>query len=645
MDRLRRLPLGDIRIQDAFWDQRVRLIREKVIPYQWQTLNDLVPDATPSHCIRNFEVAAGRAEGEFQGMVFQDSDLYKWLESVAFSLQTQPDPELERIADGAIELIGAAQEADGYLNTYFTIKFPEKRWTNLQQAHELYCAGHLIEAAVAYHQATGKRALLDVAIRFADCIDRAFGPEPEKLHGYPGHQEVELALVKLFEATNDARYLRLARYFLDVRGADGDYFSEESGKKDYPPVFPVMLHWPCDYNQSHMKPALQREATGHAVRAGYMYTAMADVAALTGDAPLREACEALYQNIAGRQMYVTGAIGSSAIGERFSFDYDLPSELIYGETCASISLMMFCQRMLRLTRDMRYADTMERALYNSVLSCVSLSGTEFFYVNPLSVDPERCKRNPVFEHIEPIRQRWFGCSCCPPNLARTVMSLGHYMFSADADSLYVNLYVSSEAEVELADGARRIRVDTDYPYGGSATIRVTGGRARLYLRSPGCAPIVGLRIAGQDQPFEINNGALALERDFDGEPIELKFDLRPRLIYSDPRVSGNIGKIAVMRGPLVYCAEQIDNGEGVARILLKADTVFTEIPPPEGLPAQTVALQADAWKCEIPTDAGLYTETPPTLAPIKLTLIPYFLWANRGEGQMEVWIKTDMPGA
>ena len=483
MDRIRPLPLRDIKIDDRFWNRYIRLIREKVIPYQWEILNDRVADAARSHCIKNFQIAAGRREGEFYGMVFQDSDLYKWLDSVAFSLETQPDPALQKLAEEAIALIGAAQLPDGYVNTYYTIRQPGDRWTNLQQGHELYCAGHMIEAAVAYLNATGQRSFLEIAIRFADCIDSAFGRSEGKLRGYPGHQEIELALYKLYRATGQRRYLRLAEYFIRQRGTPPNYFDLEQQGPQYREISPELTPFHRRYSQSHTPPPLQREACGHAVRAAYMYAAMADLAGELEDAELQTACAALYQSVTQSQMYITGAIGSTAIGESFTTAYDLPNDLVYGETCASIGLMMFCRRMNGIFGKASYIDTVERALYNTVISGISLAGTEFFYVNPLETNPRQAAANPGRCHVRPVRQKWFDCSCCPTNIARTVMGLGEYLYGASDNGLYVNLYCSSAATV----GERGIRVETEYPYGGRAVVTATGGRFRLFLRSPAAA--------------------------------------------------------------------------------------------------------------------------------------------------------------
>ena len=635
MNRIQPLPLKNVQIGGSFWERYFKLVREKVLPYQWEALNDRIPDAAPSHCIKNFEIAAGRRQGEHYGMVFQDSDIYKWLESVAYSLETQPDPALEKLADSAIELIGAAQCPDGYVNTHYTIKDPDGRWTNLQLGHELYCAGHMIEAAVAYKSATGKSEFLDIALRFADYINSIFGPEENKLHGYPGHQEIELALIKLYKATGEQHCLKLAEYFINQRGKSPQYFDNEQEKPNYVKIFPEMTSLNRTYSQSHKPPAEQRVAVGHAVRAVYMYSAMADLAAELDDEMLRIACDALYDDITKRQMYITGAIGATSIGESFTTAYDLPNDLIYGETCASVGLMMFCKRMNALHRSARYADTMERALYNTVLAGISVNGTEFFYVNPLEADPGKIIKSPSLAHVKAVRQKWFDCSCCPTNIARTIMNLGSYAYGATDDALYVNLYCEGKAK----DGERSLIVRTEYPYGETAEITINGGNFKLCLRNPESAPVLSVELDGIRQDFKTENGYIAFEREWSGDTLKLTFDMRPRYIYCSTGLQNNIGKVAIMRGPLVYCMEQVDNSEQLGAYLLPANAQLIQYPAPDGLPPETVALETSAYKYRNEGE-GLYTTLPPTLEVTIARLIPYFLWANRGENEMRVFLST-----
>ena len=642
MKKMNPLPLTDIAIDDAFWNRYLALVREEVIPYQWKALNDEIPGAAKSHCLKNFEIAAGRRDGEFYGMCFQDSDLYKWLESVAYCLAVKPDAELEKIADGAISLIGAAQGTDGYLNTYYTLKVPEGRWTNLAWGHEMYCAGHLMEAAVAYFTATGKRAFLDIAIRLADCVDATFGAEPPKRKGYPGHQEIEIGLYKLYEATNEKRFLDLAAYFIRERGKSPHFFDWEREQEKYHAVFAGCEALPRSYSQSGIPPVEQREATGHAVRAAYMYAAMADIAAADGDRALMEACEALYENVVNRQMYITGSIGATADGESFTGAYDLPNDLVYGETCASVALMMFAGRMNAITAKAGYADIVERALYNTVLAGISLNGTEFYYVNPLECDPGRVAVSPDLKHIKTVRQKWFDCSCCPTNIARTIMSIGHYMYGVAENDIYVNLYCSSTVRHDTCV----INVKTTYPYGDEAIFSVTGGHFRLHLRNPGNAAIVCLEINGEKQELAgmeakaSAEGYFVIEKDFQDDEIRVVFDMRPKQVFSALPVQNNIGKAAIMRGPLVYCLEEADNGRQLGAFLLPQEIHFSECPAPPPLPDGTVALKAEILKYERQSD-DLYTTVPPRPAKAAATLIPYFLWANRGENEMRVYIHSE----
>jgi len=612
------------------------LVRHEVIPYQWEVLNDRIADAARSGCVQNFEIAAGKKQGQFYGMCFQDSDLYKWLECVAYSIATLPDPKLIALADDAIKLIGAAQSPDGYINTYYTIKEPQGRWTNLQHGHELYCAGHLIEAAVAYHDATGKTAFLDIATRFADCIDSVFGLGEGKINGYPGHQEIELALFKLYETTGEKRYLDLGAYFINERGKSPSYFDIEESKPEYKEIFPELTHFGLDYYQAQIPPAEQRIATGHSVRATYMYAAMADLAVELDDKALATACDALYEDITTKQMYITGAIGSASIGERFTSAYDLPGDLIYGETCASVGLMMFCRRMNILRGKANYADTMELALYNTVLAGMSLTGKNFFYVNPLEVEPKKIPFNPNYKHIKPERPRWFDCACCPTNLARTVLGLGLYAYGSTDTGLYVNLYCQGEAK----DGERKVEVTTAYPFGDKAAITVHGGEYSLYLRNPQYAPVKALTVNGKPEAIQTKNGYIALSRNFQGDKVELTFDMTPGYVYCAGELQYNTGKAAVMSGPIVYCAEEVDNGPLLAGYVLDDKQSISLADMPEGLSFAGInALTTSAYRYKH-SEGDLYRKEKPSLQSCSLRLIPYFLWANRGVNEMRVFMQT-----
>lgn len=443
------ISLKDIHITDNFWRKYIKLVKDVIIPYQWDILNDKLEGVETSHCIENFRIAAGESQGEYYGAVFQDTDVAKWLEAVGFVLNYERDEGLERLADETIDLIGRAQQPDGYLNTYFTIKEPEMRWSNLMEGHELYTAGHMIEAAVAYYESTGKKRFLEIVCRFADLICRTFGTGEDQIHGYPGHQEIELALVKLYRVTGKKAYLETAKYFIDARGVGENYFLRETKSEKYKLIMPEFANYDPVYSQSVIPVREQQKAEGHAVRAVYMYTAMADLSCEYNDASLFAACERLWNNIVSKQMYITGGIGSSGILERFTTDYDLPNDSNYSESCASIGLAMFGKRMADITKDAAYMDTVERALYNTVLSGIAMDGKSFFYVNPLEVWPPNCMPKTSKEHVKAVRQTWYGVACCPTNIARTLASLGQYIYFQEKDRIYTNLYISNQAEVEI----------------------------------------------------------------------------------------------------------------------------------------------------------------------------------------------------
>lgn len=649
------LKVGDVRIEDGFWDSYTELVRKTVIPYQWEALNDRIPDAEPSYAIRNFRIAAGREQGEFGGFVFQDSDLAKWLEAVGYSLGSHPDPELERTADEVIELIAAAQQENGYLNTYFTIKEPDRKWTNLYEAHELYCAGHMIEAAVAYFAGTGKRKLLDVVCRLADHIDTVFGREPGKLRGYDGHQEIELALVKLYDATGEKRYLELARFFIDERGATPNFFIEECERRG------GISHWTnakapiptveqLAYNQAHKPVREQDVAVGHSVRAVYMYAAMADLARLTNDRELLEACRRLWRNMTGRQMYITGGIGSTHQGEAFTFDYDLPNDTVYAETCASIGLLFFARRMLQLEARSEYADVMERALYNNVIGSISQDGKHYFYVNPLEVWPKASENNPDRRHVKAVRQKWFGCSCCPPNVARLLSSLNAYIYSAapEQNTVYTHLFIGSEARFELAVGRATFKQQSALPWNGYVRLDLSeapNGAFSLALRIPSwCRGKASLKINGVAAEYETENGYAIVNRLWTkGDVVEWEPDLDARFIAANPEIRANAGKVAIERGPLVYCLEEMDNGSPLSALSIVPEADLQSIDD-ANLPGGAIAIETEghcaertSWDPDTPYRPFLNSQPA---EHVKLRAIPYYLWGNRQPGEMSVWIRT-----
>lgn len=621
------IPLKDIQIQDRFWKERLDLVRKEIIPYQWEAMNDRVPNAEPSHCIENYRIAAGQAQGSFYGEVFQDSDLAKWLEAVAYVLSFQPDPKLEKLADEAIELVCAAQQPDGYLNTFFTIKEPDQRWRNLREGHELYCAGHMMEAAVAYFEATGKRRLLDAMMRLADLIYNTFGPEEGKIHAYPGHEEVELALFRMYRATGVRRYLELSAYFINCRGTGENYFRNENDRPGYLPIWGSMdTNSDMSYYQAHQPVREQKQAAGHAVRAMYLYSAMADLAGELKDEGLLNACKTLWNDVTERQMYVTGGVGASGILERFTTDYDLSNEMAYAESCASIGLMLFGLRMNRVTRQAQYFDPVERALYNTVLASVALDGKSFFYVNPLEVWPKACMPYTSKEHVKPVRQPWFSCACCPPNVARTFASLGQYIWAQDSQRVYLNLFISST--VKAKNGAI-LKLETEFPMGN--VLKITSDQVlELAVRIPGYGKNFRANVSYRK---ENGYGVFELEA---GKELEIQFDAPACFIRANPEVRACSGKVCIQRGPVVYCLEEIDNGSDLSA--LSVDTAVSpgerESDIPGGLMITASGKRRRAW-----TDDKLYGEFPSQYEETVLQAVPYAFWGNREKGEMTVWIR------
>lgn len=634
-----------VTVRDPFWGSRMETVRTQMIPYQWEALNDRIPGAEPSHCVHNFKVAAGLEKGEFGGYVFQDSDLAKWIEAASFSLQNHPDPQLQKTLEEIISLIASAQQPDGYLDTYYIINGLDKRFTNLCNNHELYCAGHMIEAAVAHHEATSSEALLSVAKRLADCMEQNFGREEGKMRGYPGHEVLEMALVRLYEATGEGRYLKLAEYFVNERGQSPLYFDEEAkrnGNKSYWSDGPLGLQ----YYQAGMPLREQKDAEGHAVRAVYCYSGVADVARLTGDKSLIAVCGRMWESITRRRMYITGGIGSSDYGEAFTFDYDLPNDTVYAETCAAIGLVFFARRMLALKKRGEYADVMERALYNGVLSGMSLDGQAFFYVNPLEVVPEACEKDQLRRHVKPERQKWFGCACCPPNLARLLSSLQRYAYDAENNCLFVHLYLGGKVE-SLLDGQKvSLSLASNYPWDGEIRLRIARSDAKgpftLALRIPGWCRSYTVTLGGEPLTGKSRDGYLYLSRCWQaGDEITLSLDMPAELILANPAVREDIGKAAVMRGPLVYCLEEADNGKGLHRLRLDSSQGFTAQFEKDTLGGVTTLscggtrLTDAGWE-----DGALYHPLADEAAePVSLRFIPYYAWANRGVGEMSVWIR------
>lgn len=637
---------NSVRIQSGFWSPIRETVRREAIPYQWKALNDQIEGAVPSYCMRNFRIAAGKENGQHGGYVFQDSDVYKWLEGVAYSLVWHPDSKLEKTADSAIEDIAAAQQPDGYLDTYYIINGLEKRWTNLMDHHELYCAGHMIEAAVAYYQATGKRRFLDVVLKYVDHIDSIFGREEGKLHGYPGHPVIEMALMRLYGITKDPRHLRLAQYFVLQRGQAPLYFERErirTQNKCY--WLDGVLQY--GYYQADKPLKEQKDAVGHAVRALYLYAGATDVAHETNDTELMEVCRRLWRSVTQRRMYITGAVGSSEYGEAFTFDYDLPNDTVYGETCASVALVFWAQRMLLMEPKGEYADVMERALYNGVLSGMQLDGKRFFYVNPLEVLPEACEKDQHKRHVKPERQPWFGCACCPPNLVRLLASLENYLMSVKDDTLYLHTYASGEMTAAIGGKNRTLSIRTDYPWDGKIVVKISGERHGTFpiaLHIPSWCTGCTLRVNGQPRNEQPADGYLMLSGAWgDNDEIQLDLHMTAQWVRANPHVSETAGKLALTRGPIVYCLEEADNGADLH--LIHAGPAISGDPEAAYeddllhgvVTISTAGLReiTDGWA----SDTLYAAAVKPQMQNVTLKWIPYYAWANRGIGEMRVWVR------
>ena len=618
-----------------------KLLCDTVVPFQEAVLNDRVENVEPSHAIDNFRNAATllktgkKAEnGDFYGMVFQDSDVAKWLEAAAYSLLIKPDKELEQRIDELCDLIAAAQEEDGYLDTHFTLQCPERKFTNLLEGHELYCAGHMMEAAVALFEATGNEKLLSVMEKNADLLYRYFITEGHE--GYPGHPEVELALMRMWRATGNGKYKELSEHFVNVRGVDSDFYIKELQKRDWK----VWGNNAADkqYQQSHLPVRQQPDAVGHSVRAVYLYTAMADIAAVTKEPELTEACFRLFDSITKRRMYITGGIGSTHWGEAFSADYDLPNDTVYAETCASIGLIFFASKMLKLKRDGRIADVMERALYNTVLGGVELDGTKFFYVNPLEVVPGVSGEVSTHRHVRPQRPGWFGCACCPPNAARLLTSVSKYAWEQEGGVVYSNLFTDGELTLPQV----QIKVETAYPFGDTVRYEVKSGETDLAIHIPAFT-------AGNysvSMPGEYRDGYYYLHVRA-GDVVEVKLEMIPKVNRANIKVARDSGLGAVTVGPVVYCAEGVDNDGEVFSFSLDGTRLHLERQTPAEIgdfapsaydlgSVYTVTAEGTSLVAEDP-DALFFTDGYKE-EPRQIKLIPYFMWGNRGLNQMRVWM-------
>ena len=608
-----------------------KLIRSTVIPYQYSVLCDKAQDTEKSHVVQNFINAGKAVRGEdtgdgFYGMVFQDSDAAKWLEAVAYSLSLMPDKDLEATADELIDIIADAQDTDGYLNTYFTIKDKEKRWTNLLEGHELYCSGHMMEAACAYYEATGKRKLLDVMRKNAEHIYNRF--ITGKHEGFPGHPEIELALMKMYRCTGDSRCLELAEFFINTRGCDTEFYKKEKAARNW-------TVWgnnaeDNNYQQSGAPVRQQKDATGHSVRAVYLYTGMADLASQTGDKELFRACRTLWDSITKRRMYITGGIGSTVNGEAFTVDYDLPNDTAYAETCASIGLMFFASRMLENELDSEYADVMERAFYNTVLAGMQLDGKRFFYVNPLEIIPGISGTCSTHWHTLTQRPGWYACACCPPNVARLISSFGKYAYGENSDTAFCHLYAAGDVSFE---NGISFTCETEYPYGFTITYKIRKG-GNIAIRIPAWSKKYELTIHGKPFSSVPEKGYVTLSTETN-DVVVLTLDDAPYFNYPSSRIPELTGCVSVSRGPLVYCFESIDNEKDILSLSLRTDSQLSVSVKNEELDA--ITLKVGSIKITQKENC-LYSSEPPVSEAYEATAVPYYTWGNRGENQMRVWM-------
>ena len=637
--------LNQITITDAFWRRYVEMVSNVIVPYQWKIINNLNPDAEPTYCLENFRIAAGEKEGVHRGVVFIDSDAYKWLETVSYCIQNGTGKQYEELAEEVIELIGRAQQDDGYLNTYYAIEKPDSRWSNLVEGHELYCAGYLIEAAIAYYRATEKKTLLDIAIKFSDLICDVFGGGEGQIKGYPGHQEIELALVKLYQCTQEKRYLECARFFIEERGKKPSYFLSEIENSKRPEFFPEFDNYSLMYSQAHMPAREQTTADGHAVRAVYMYCAMADIAAEYNDEEMLAQCEGLWNSITQKRMYITAGIGSSGTLERFTTDYHLPNDSAYCETCASIGLALFGRRMTMHTKKAAYFDIVERALYNTILAGVSVEGDRYFYVNPLEVWPDSCLDHTALSHVRPVRQRWFKVACCPPNTARTLASLGEYIYAENDDDICINLLIASKYEISGEKENLLIEMASSAIHDGNIEITLSGNtklKKNVLIRIPEYAENPVFLFDEKSVLPEIINGYAK----FSGfskpnHKITIKFEVRPRWVGANTNVREDIGKAALMKGPCVYCLEEADNGSNLSAVYVDPTAAVLEEKQSE-LPGGYPFLAYNGQRIEQGFDNSekLYDDYRFKIKPVKLRAVPYALWGNRQKGEMLVWQKT-----
>ena len=624
------VPFAKVKLEGAFWKERLEVVLSRTIPSQHAKLAEVgilgslkLPQPPPP-------LKYPRNVHNFTVQVFWDSDVGKWIEAASYALSHRRDADIEAKIDAIVEDLGKAQRPDGYLNCWYNGREPENRWTNLRDNHELYNAGHLLEGAVAYFQITGRRRFLDIMERYLDHIATVFGPAPGQKRGYPGHQEIELALYKLYRLSGDKRRLDLAAYFINERGRQPPhYFTVEAlARGDDPAKY---WHGTYEYSQSHMPVREQTKVVGHAVRAMYMLSGMADLAAELDDEGLKRACETLWRDVTTAQMYVTAGLGPKETNEGFTEAYDLPNETAYAETCASVALIFWAHRMLHLDLDGRYADVMERALYNGALTGLSREGAHYFYANPLESRGQH------------RRWAWHTCPCCTMNVSRLIASVGGYFLSIREDGVAFHLYGGVAATLPLAGTQVKLREESDYPWGGAVTIAVDPDEPaifKLLMRIPDWAKGASLKINGEPARLNVARGYAEIERTWrKGDVVALDLPMPPERLYAHPRVRMDVGRVALRRGPFIYCVEEADNpGFPVQTYQLpRAATLKAE--RRGDLFGGVVTLTASAKRL-VPGAAGeaLYAGAPPDLMDARLVALPYYLWANREPGTMQVWI-------
>jgi DUF1680 family protein len=613
----------------------------------WDTLQQQVGQVTLGHIYNEMRhqgqldalrldqrMHRGREEANgwyWGGSIFWDSDVAKWLEAASAYLQHQKDAKLETLVDGTIELLAGTQQQDGYLNSHILTWRPRHRFKNLRDLHELYCAGHLIEAAVTHRQATGKETLLNIATRLADYLATVFGDGSSQLPGYCGHPEIELALIRLYRLTHEQRYLDLSRFFVERRGTKPHYFDREAVERlDATPFRPTHPVSPYAYMQAHLPVREQREVVGHAVRAMYLYSAVADLAYELKDEELVAVCKNFWQDLNRSKLYITGGLGSAAENEGFTKDYDLPNLKSYAETCAAIALLQWAHRMVHLELDSRYTDTLERTLYNGVLAGLGTDGKSFFYHNPLESDGTHHR----------VSWPWW-CPCCPANLARLILSLSGYLYSAGPKAVAIHQYVSSEANFSIEGQEVRLVVASEFPSEGTASIRfevVSDSPFEVFLRVPGWAGNHEFAVNGRKTEPEIVAGYAVISRSWNnGDELTARFEMPVQTHFSNYEVAGNRGRVAISRGPLIYCAEEVDNGGHLDRFAIGPEK-GVELKREDSELGEIVSLSVPGSEEEL-EDRSLYSLTPPSTVPCAIKMIPYYAWDNRAPGEMLVWLR------